>query len=247
MKPILLLQTGDVPAGMLARHGNFDAMFARASAPIRLVRVHVARGEQPPDPGSCRGAVVSGSHSFVTERLPWSERAGAWLRDARASRLPMFGVCYGHQLMARAFGGEVDWLPGGGDGELGSLEVTLTEAGRSEPLLSGFPGSFRCHLAHSQTVRALPPGATALARSARDPHQIVAYGHSVFSVQFHPEFDRAVMLSYIDMAEAARPDGKARYDELRRDAADTGESALLLRRFLAGLDARRGADAASPG
>ncbi|MEA4681949.1 glutamine amidotransferase, partial [Klebsiella pneumoniae] len=145
-------------------------------------------------------AVLTGSWAMVTDRLAWSERTADWIRQAVAIDMPLFGVCYGHQLMAHALGGEVAYHPGGR--ESGSQTITLSPWGVDDPLLSGLPATFPAHLSHLQTVTRLPEGATVLAASAHDPHQIVRYGPHAVSTQFHPEFTAPIARSLIRHREA---------------------------------------------
>jgi GMP synthase (glutamine-hydrolysing) len=70
---------------------------------ISVARVYA--GEPLPAPDNATIAVITGSWDMVTERLPWSEMTAAWIREAMAIEMPLFGVCYGHQLMAHALGG----------------------------------------------------------------------------------------------------------------------------------------------
>ena len=111
------------------------------------------------------------------------------------AELPLFGVCYGHQLMAHALGGRVDYLPGGR--EIGTQPIEMLPAGVTDSLTHRLPASFRAHTTHEQSVLEAPPGAAVLARSARDPHQMLSYGPNAVSVQFHPEFNAEVMRAYI--------------------------------------------------
>lgn len=74
---------------------------------------------------------------MVTERADWSERTAGWIRNAMDAELPLFGVCYGHQLMAHALGGRVDYLPGGR--EIGTLPIALTPQGANDPFSAKLP------------------------------------------------------------------------------------------------------------
>ena len=84
-----------------------------AIARLRVRVIDVAAGDELPPVAGVAGAIITGSAAMVTERLPWSERTAGWIRDAMDVELPLFGVCFGHQLMAHALGGRVDYLPGG--------------------------------------------------------------------------------------------------------------------------------------
>ncbi|WP_251265687.1 glutamine amidotransferase-related protein, partial [Enterobacter hormaechei] len=71
----------------------------------QTVVVDVEHGGALPDPHAFAGVLVTGSAAFVTDHAEWSERSAAWLRQTAHAGLPVFGICYGHQLLAHALGG----------------------------------------------------------------------------------------------------------------------------------------------
>ena len=197
MKPVLIIRTGRAPDPIRVRHGDFPQWF-RLAAKVPKLRLHIVdikAGETLPPPREVAGALITGSAAMVTDRADWSERAAGWIRDAMDIELPLFGVCFGHQLMAHALGGRVDYLPGGR--EIGTQKIRLLPAAASDPLASTLPAGFRAHTTHMQCVQEAPAGAIVLARSARDPHQLLRYGPQALSSQFHPEFSAEVMRAYI--------------------------------------------------
>lgn len=132
---------------------------------------------------------------MVTDRAGWSEETAGWIRNAMDIDLPLLGVCYGHQLMAHALGGRVDYLPGGR--EIGTLPIDVLPGAEKDELTAFLPAQFRAHTTHEQSVMEIPRGAKVLARSVRDPHHLIRYGRNAISVQFHPEFNADVMRAYI--------------------------------------------------
>src|SRR5690606_28142940 len=113
-----------------------------------------------------------------------------------AADLPVLGICYGHQLLAYACGGRVDYHPAGR--EIGTVDVSLTQSSRTDPLLADLPMDFPAHATHSQSVLELPANAVHLARSAHDNHHAFRVGTAAWGLQFHPEFDAAIMKTYIE-------------------------------------------------
>lgn len=205
----LLIQTGTPPEPIRSGHGDLPAWFAAALglAPDGLEVVRAFDGEMPPAPTRARAAILTGSWSMVTERAAWSEALAAWIRAAMAVEMPLFGVCYGHQLIAHALGGEVGYHPGGR--EIGSQAIRLTAAGLGDPALQSAGTAFAAQLTHLQTVLTPPPGAVVLAGSAHDPHQVLRYGPDALSTQFHPEFTPAIMAGIIDArAEVLAQEGR---------------------------------------
>ena len=171
--------------------------------------------------------MITGSAAMVTERAAWSERTAGWIRDAMDIELPLFGVCYGHQLMAHALGGRVDYLPGGR--EIGTQSIELTLAAATDPL--ALPASFRAHTTHEQSVLEPPAGSTVLARSTRDPHQLLRYGPHAISTQFHPEFNAEVMRAYIQRKHAHMRGEGADPQQIFSAVAATPIARRLLRQF----------------
>lgn len=197
MKPILIILTGHTPAAIRARFGDFPRWFQRAAklSPRRVRVINVAAGEKLPDTKEIAGAIITGSGAMVTERLPWSEDTAAWIRGAVDAETPLFGVCFGHQLMAHALGGRVDYLPGGC--EIGTHAITPLAGAETDALIGVAATPFRAHTTHEQSVLEAPTGAMTLAHSLQDAHQILRYGAHAVSTQFHPEFSADVMRAYV--------------------------------------------------
>lgn len=233
MKPVLIIQTGRAPHPIRGRHGDFPHWFRLGSRlpAHRLQIVEVSAGEPLPPAKEVAGAMITGSAAMVTERLPWSERTAGWIRDAMDLELPLFGVCYGHQLMAHALGGRVDYLPGGR--EIGTQPIELLADATQDALVGVLPASFRAHTTHEQSVLEPPRGSVALAQSARDPHQLLRYGPKAISTQFHPEFNAEVMRDYVRRKQTdMRREGSDPASVFRAVAA-TPVARRLLRQFSA--------------
>ncbi|WP_292971977.1 glutamine amidotransferase [Pantoea sp. UBA4549] len=188
--PLALIQLEVPPPQVVAKTGEQPAWFIDALQlqPDDYIIVRPHRGEALPGWQEIGGAILSGSWAMVTDHAGWSERTAAWIRGAMEAQLPLLGVCYGHQLMAYALGGEVGDNPRGW--ERGLQTVTRTA---SDPWLDGLPAHFSAWLSHRQSVLAPPPQATILACSAQDDCQVLRYSPQAFSVQFHPEFSREIM------------------------------------------------------
>ncbi|WP_049620713.1 glutamine amidotransferase [Frateuria defendens] len=231
MKPVLIISTGRAPDNIRARHGDFPHWFRLGAQllPRRIAVVDVANGETLPAPREVAGALITGSAAMVTERAAWSEHTAGWIRQAMDAELPMFGVCYGHQLMAYALGGRVDYLPGGR--EIGTLPMELLESARHDPLAAALPAVFRAHTTHEQSVLEPPTGAMVLARSERDPHHLLRYGKNALSAQFHPEFNAEVMRAYIRRKHEAMQREGADPHHTYRQVAATPIARRLLRAF----------------
>lgn len=230
MRPLILIQTGEAPDSMRARFGGFADWFRKAMRvePSQFQVIRVDEGEPLPSQDTIAGAVITGSGAMVTERADWSERTAGWIRDAMDAETPLFGVCYGHQLMAHALGGVVGWLPAGR--EMGTHTMTRSGRGGGD-WLDALPGTFPAHATHRQWVLEPPRGAEILAASELDPHQVLRYAPYAVSTQFHPEFSVESMRAYIDTrADVLREEGLDP-DTLRAGVHETEAARALLERF----------------
>jgi GMP synthase (glutamine-hydrolysing) len=230
-KPFLIIETGQ-PVPSMRRHGRFPH-WIRVAAGLHAdaaIVVNVERGEALPDPGGFAGALITGSGAMVTERREWSERTAQWLRDAANAGLPLFGICYGHQLLAHALGGEVGDNPAGR--EMGTVGIDLHPVANDDPLFQGMPAQFIAQATHVQSVLRLPQGATLLACSAQDGCHAFRWGRATWGVQFHPEFSITHMRGYVH----AKHDALAREGrcsrQLSRTISATPHARRVLRRFV---------------
>jgi GMP synthase (glutamine-hydrolysing) len=194
---ILIVKTGDTFADLIGPYGDFEDWIRRGlGLGEDQIRVVNAPAFEPlPAPGTFSGTVIAGSHAMVTQNLDWSLAVEAWLAQVVTAGIPVLGICYGHQLLARAMGGKVDFHPGGL--EIGTTPITLTADALSDPLFQGFPPIFNAHTCHSQTVLSLPPGAVHLAKNTHEPHHAFRLGQAAWGVQFHPEYSPDIMAGYV--------------------------------------------------
>ncbi len=128
---VVVLKTGTTYPDIRARFGDFDEWFLRGlSDELDITVANAEAGELPGNPEDWDGIVVTGSPAMVSDRAEWSENAGRWLVKAVRSEVPVLGVCYGHQLLAHALGGEAGYHPNGR--ETGTHEVELLPEAASD-------------------------------------------------------------------------------------------------------------------
>jgi GMP synthase (glutamine-hydrolysing) len=229
--PFLIIETGQ-PVASMRRHGSF-AHWIRVAAGLdrdAAAVVDVEGGEPLPSRQGFAGAIVTGSGAMVTEHLPWSERSADWLRDAAHAGMPLLGICYGHQLIAHALGGEVGDNPRGR--EMGTVGIELADAAGADPLFAGLPAHFPAQVTHRQSVLRPPPGAVVLAHNPHDACHAYRWGDCAWGLQFHPEFSSTHMRGYIRArSEALVQEGRDSARMLREVSA-APQPRRVLRRFV---------------
>ena len=231
MKPILIIKAGTTFKVTAQAFGDFEDWTIRgmglSGEEVRIIAAY--RNEPLPRDDSFSGVVVTGAHSMVTDHEPWSENLAKWIPQMIEQQIPILGLCYGHQLLAYATGGEVRNHSKGR--EIGTVKVKLNSAGAVDDLLKALPREFLAHVTHTQTVLRLPPDAELLASNSFEPHHAFRVGDCAWGVQFHPEFDANIMRSYID--EQSQELGREGQDisTLRSEVVETPHATAVLERF----------------
>jgi GMP synthase (glutamine-hydrolysing) len=231
MRQFLIVKTGSTLPALLAQRGDFEDWFISGMGlsgdKVRIV--DVCKGVPLPGFNEISGVVVTGSHDMVTDRLAWSERTAEWLCRAVEAGLPILAVCYGHQLLAHALGGEVDYNPRGR--EMGTVDVFLTEEANGDELLGNYRSPIQVQVSHAQSVVQLPKNAIRLGWSQDDPNQAFRIGKRVWGLQFHPEFDKEIVQIYINYHREALIKEGQDPDALIRNSEDTEFGRQILKRF----------------
>jgi GMP synthase (glutamine-hydrolysing) len=237
MRPmrLLVLATGSTVPSIAERRGDFDRWIRETTGDAwkGAWAVHDVRTDAPlPRPTDADAFVVTGSSSSVTERAPWMLRAEALIRGIAGARVPILGICFGHQMIAQALGGEVQKNPRGR--EIGTVRLTRL---LDDPLFAGLPRSFDVNETHVDSVAKLPPHAEILATTALDPVAAFRVGDLVKAVQFHPEFDADVMRSYLVAREERVREEGLDHEALLAGVHEQTRGADILRSFAQGATA----------
>jgi GMP synthase (glutamine-hydrolysing) len=238
MRRLCVIKTGHTIPALNQKRGDFEdwILSGMGFRNEDVIIAEVCGDGDLPAYDEITGVVITGSHAMVTEGHDWIEQAAEWLRGSIENRVPVLGICFGHQLLAHALGGEVGDNPNGH--EYGTIEVHLEKKANSDPLLGGFPSPIRVQASHTQSVLEPPHGATRLASSTGDPNQSFMVGGRAWGVQFHPEFDAEIMTAYIEYNKDILIGENQDPLRLIGQTADTRYGREILKRFagLAGND-----------
>jgi GMP synthase (glutamine-hydrolysing) len=141
----------------------------------------------------------------------------------------VLGICFGHQMLSQALGGEVQKNPRGR--EMGTVTLQLITA--DDPLLPRAASpQLVVNMSHVDSALRLPADAQLLATTEREPHAAARFGECAWGIQFHPEFDDQVMCDYIqDRSRFLRESG-VDPEALAASVQDTPDSREVLARFI---------------
>jgi GMP synthase-like glutamine amidotransferase len=177
---LAILEAGAPPPALLAEFGHYPAMFEQLLG-TEATTYEVRAGELPPDVGRHSAYLITGSSAGVYEDLPWIAPLITFLRAAKG-RARLVGICFGHQLMAEAFGGRVEKSAKGWGVGLHSYPIVRHEAWMDDVPLIAAPAS------HQDQVVQQPPNAELIASSVFTPYAGFSWTDApAISFQFHPE------------------------------------------------------------
>ena len=176
--------------------------------------------------------IIGGSGEYsVFDDLPFIGPLTELVSRMAAEGQPLLGVCWGHQFIARCFGGRV--IRDLEAAEIGTIDVHLTDAGRADPLFEGMPDVFPAQAGHRDRVAEAPPEILELAYSPKCRYQAIRVaGTPVYGTQFHSEMSAEQLGQRLELYREDYVPDNATFNEIRATLRPSAEAAGLLRRFL---------------
>jgi GMP synthase-like glutamine amidotransferase len=171
-----ILQTGQSPDALRDRMGDYPAFFEHllAERGLEFRTYHVEAMEFPQSVSDCDGWLITGSRHGAYEDHPFIPRLEAFIREAYGARIPLVGICFGHQIIAQALGGKVERFAGGW---------------AVGPQSYDFDGDTVVMNAwHRDQVTRVPEDAAVVGCNDFCENAALVYGDRAFTVQAHPEF-----------------------------------------------------------
>lgn len=230
---LTIIETGHVPERLRARFKSypdmFSAMFARHGNGLEVAFVSVIDGAPLPDPAELEGVLITGSPAGVYDDLPWMNPLRDFIGRAHEKRTKMVGICFGHQIIADALGGEVRKSEKGWGLGRHTYEVVP-----SRPHFAPGASSLSVACSHQDQVITPPSCARVVLRSDFAPNAGLLYDNgAILTVQPHPEFDDDYAKALIDLRRDKVDEGTvtAAHESMEKPS----ESALLAKaisRFL---------------
>ncbi len=181
-----ILETGLAPEALRERSGSYPDMFARLLGPydFEFRTWSVVQMRFPDSVFDAEGWLITGSRHGAYEDLPFIRPLEALIRRAVEEAIPVVGICFGHQIVARALGGRVEKFDGGW-----AVGPQAYDFGGETLTLNAW---------HQDQVIEPPAEAEIIATHPFCPYAGLRYGDRALTVQAHPEFDDGFLEGLIE-------------------------------------------------
>lgn len=184
------------PDAGLEHYGTIGTLISGWLSPhlpeAELTEVLIAAGEAFPTPEQYDGYILSGSEKGVYDEATWMQPLREFVLALRGAEIPVFGICFGHQIMADVYGGKAEKVDNGF--VVGPREFA---AGAGEDAEDSAP--FAARVMHQDQVTAVPPHAKVMASAAYCPVAVLEYDFPAKSVQFHPEYPGGFVAEAVEL------------------------------------------------
>ncbi|MBL1375802.1 glutamine amidotransferase-related protein [Zobellella iuensis] len=184
-----ILQCDDVLEQLQPRHGNYPEMIRRlllaVDNDLEFVVYRVLDQQLPEHPAACDAYITTGSRHGVNDGHDWVNRLADFVALLYREQRKLVGICFGHQLMAKALGGEVVQSDKGW-----GIGVSFNQVDKTQPWMTPPSRALDLVVSHQDQVSRLPADAEVLAGSPFCPFYMVQYRDHFLGIQGHPEFSR---------------------------------------------------------
>jgi len=222
-----ILEAGLVREQLADRFDSYPVMFEHllglTGRELEFATYSWLRGERPGSISDCDGWLISGSRHGVYDELDWMAPLQQFIREVAGARIPLIGVCFGHQIVAAALGGEVVKSDRGWGVGAHRYRIDKHYAWMKKPLESVSMYAF-----HQDQVVTCPPSAEVFLSSEFCPYAGLCYGESIISVQAHPEFEEDYERALLEMFSGSVVPAEAVEPALRAMDAGAGADTRVL-------------------
>ena len=209
-----ILKTDAVRPEWVDEFGEYPDMFERlvlAADPSATFSVwDVEKGVYPSDSDvdTVDGFIITGSKSSAYDDKEWIRNLERLVQELHAKRKKMVGICFGHQVIARALGGTVAKSDKGWGVGVNVYNVSELPVQGDDEVRGGGSGVLKLVASHQDQVTVLPPGARTVVFNDHCENAGFVIGDHVLTLQGHPEFSakysEAIMAFRRDMIGAER-------------------------------------------
>ena len=193
-----ILETGLLNEKVAGRFDPYPVMFGallnKSGQDLQYQSYSVINGDMPSSIDACDGWLITGSRHGAYEKLDWMLWLESFIRDLYNAGKPLVGICFGHQIIAQALGGEVTKSDKGWGIGLHHYDIDVAQS-----WMTAAPDKVGIYAFHQDQISQLPSDAEVFISSSFCPYAGLTYGNSIISVQAHPEFEASYEYALIDI------------------------------------------------
>jgi GMP synthase-like glutamine amidotransferase len=192
-----ILLCDQVEEELRATHGGYADMYIRllsqVNAKLTFIEYDAELGELPEHVDACDAYLITGSRHGVNDLLAWIAPLEYFIRQLHAKQKKVIGICFGHQLIAKALGGKVIKSPKGW-----GIGMAVNRIVQKKPWMFPEHEVVNVLVSHQDQVIELPYSTEVLASNEFCPFYMLQIGHNIFTIQGHPEFSKAYSRALIE-------------------------------------------------
>ena len=185
-----ILQTDSVLSEFRPLFGDYPDMFKslllRVDTSLQFEVFNVVQGQYPDQVDACDGYLITGSKASVYDNEVWISSLGDYIRELYVNNKKLVAVCFGHQLVAKVFGGKTELSTKGWGVGVHTIDVYV-----DKPWLRPNKSTVNVVVSHQDQVTRLPDGAERIAGSDFCEYSMFQMGKNILTIQGHPEFNKA--------------------------------------------------------
>ena len=211
-----LLKTDEIPSVLQDKHGDFNSMFQKmltlTGYNFDFCSYDVMNCVFPQNSTEADAWLITGSHAGVYDELDWIAPLENFIRKIHRGKIPLVGICFGHQIIAQALDGKVAKSEKGWN--VGSTKYQFKNTLAEQSIL----------VIHQDQVIQLPPEAKVIATSDFCKYACLLYGKTTLGLQCHPEFSASFLKDLVLLKSEKFPKlvkQNIKKDPLQIDASKT--------------------------
>ncbi len=202
-----LLLCDNVHESLQSTHGNYPGMFEsllkKQDPDIEMITYRVIDHHFPDDISECDHWIISGSRHSANDEFSWIRELERFVQKLYIKKRKLAGICFGHQVIARALGGKVVHSEKGW-----GVGVSENRMIQKKSWVSSPPDSLNLLVSHQDQVSKLPESTEVIASSDFCPYYMLQYGQCFISVQGHPEFSKKYSADLMTFRRDTIPDDR---------------------------------------
>jgi len=220
-----ILQCDSTNIEFRAEHGNypdmFKSIFQRIDKKIEFEIYDVQYSQYPNSPEECDAYLITGSRYSVYDKEKWISILENYVIELHKRKYPLIGICFGHQIVAKALGGKAELAPQGWGAGVHKYSKIFSKSWLMPAL-----DDFSLIVSHQDQVTELPEGANLLAESEFCPYAAFSIGEHILTFQGHPEFSKAYSKVLIDLRKKKL--GEVVYEESLKSLEEPIQSQIIV-------------------